>query len=169
MRASGKEHSLSTVTLIRNREIVVLYPEKAGLAVVDEDEVARRYSIPGRSYADFAILRGDPSDGLPGVAGVGAKKAADLVRRYGSVQAMLDAGISNFIELSPHPVLSSMVLQCAAKLPQNVQLMPSLRQGQSERFQMLKSLAALFATGTEIDWRGVYPEGGARRRIHLPT
>jgi 5'-3' exonuclease len=80
-------------TLIRNREIVVLYPEKAGLAVVDEDEVARRYSIPGRSYADFAILRGDPSDGLPGVAGVGAKKAADLVRRYGSVQAMLDAGI----------------------------------------------------------------------------
>jgi 5'-3' exonuclease len=80
-------------TLIRNREIVVLYPEKAGLAVVDEDEVARRYSIPGRAYADFAILRGDPSDGLPGVAGVGAKKAADLVRRYGSVQAMLDAGI----------------------------------------------------------------------------
>src|SRR5258708_17899126 len=80
-------------SLIRDREVVVLYPEKAGLAVVDEDEVARRYSIPGRAYSDFAILRGDPSDGLPGLAGVGAKKAADLVRRYGSVQAMLDAGV----------------------------------------------------------------------------
>ena len=80
-------------TLIRDREIIVLYPEKAGLAVVDEDEVQRRYSIPGRAYADFAILRGDPSDGLPGVPGIGAKKAADLVRRYGSVQGMLDAGI----------------------------------------------------------------------------
>jgi 5'-3' exonuclease len=80
-------------SLIRGREVVVLYPEKAGLAVVDEDEVARRYSIPGRAYGDFAILRGDPSDGLPGLAGVGAKKAADLVRRYGSVQAMLDAGV----------------------------------------------------------------------------
>jgi 5'-3' exonuclease len=80
-------------TLIRDREIVVLYPEKTGLAVVDEAEVERRYSIPGRAYADFAILRGDPSDGLPGVAGIGAKKAADLVRRHGSVRAMLEAGI----------------------------------------------------------------------------
>src|SRR5258708_17719911 len=80
-------------SLIRDRDVVVLYPEKAGLAVVDENEVARRYSMPGRAYGDFAILRGDPSDGLPGLAGVGAKKAAGLVRRYGSVQAMLDAGV----------------------------------------------------------------------------
>jgi 5'-3' exonuclease len=80
-------------SLIRNREIIVLYPEKGGTAVVDEAEVERRYSIPGGAYADFAILRGDPSDGLPGLAGVGAKKAADLVRKYGSVAAMLEAGI----------------------------------------------------------------------------
>jgi 5'-3' exonuclease len=80
-------------TLIRDREVIVLYPEKGGTAVVDEAEVERRYSIPGRAYADFAILRGDPSDGLPGLAGVGAKKAADLVRKYGSVAAMLEAGI----------------------------------------------------------------------------
>jgi 5'-3' exonuclease len=80
-------------SLIRDRAVIVLYPEKTGLAEVDEAEVERRYSIPGRGYADFAILRGDPSDGLPGVAGIGAKKAADLVRRYGSVTAMLEAGI----------------------------------------------------------------------------
>ena len=80
-------------SLIKDRIVIVLYPEKTGLAEVDEAEVARRYSIPGRGYADFAILRGDPSDGLPGVAGVGPKKAADLVRRYGSVSAMLEAGI----------------------------------------------------------------------------
>lgn len=80
-------------SLIRDRDVIVLYPEKTGLAEVDEAEVERRYSIPGRGYADFAILRGDPSDGLPGVAGVGAKKAADLVRRYGSVKSMLEAGI----------------------------------------------------------------------------
>ncbi|MEA2627629.1 MAG: hypothetical protein QOJ10_89 [Chloroflexota bacterium] len=80
-------------TLVRDRQIMVLYPEKTGLAEVDEAEIERRYSIPGRAYADFAILRGDPSDGLPGVAGIGAKKAADLVRRYGSVGAMLEAGI----------------------------------------------------------------------------
>jgi 5'-3' exonuclease len=88
--ASGDRDLFS---LIRDRDVVVLYPEKTGLAVVDEAEVGRRYSIPGRAYSDFAILRGDPSDGLPGLAGVGAKKAADLVRRYGSVRAMLDAGV----------------------------------------------------------------------------
>ncbi len=80
-------------SLIRDRVVIVLYPEKAGLAEVDEAEVERRYSIPGRAYADFAILRGDPSDGLPGIAGIGAKKAADLVRRHGSVGAMIEAGI----------------------------------------------------------------------------
>ena len=80
-------------SLIRDRDVIVLYPEKGGLAEVDEAEVERRYSIPGRAYGDFAILRGDPSDGLPGLAGVGAKKAADLVRRYGSVEAMLEAGV----------------------------------------------------------------------------
>ncbi len=88
--ASGDRDLFS---LIRDREIVVLYPEKGGIAVVDEAEVERRYGIPGRAYADFAILRGDPSDGLPGLAGVGAKKAADLVRKYGSVAAMLEAAI----------------------------------------------------------------------------
>jgi len=88
--ASGDRDLFS---LIRGKAIIVLYPEKTGLAVVDEAEVERRYSIPGRAYADMAVLRGDPSDGLPGLAGVGAKKAADLVRKYGSVRAMIDAGI----------------------------------------------------------------------------
>jgi 5'-3' exonuclease len=88
--ASGDRDLFS---LIRGRDVIVLYPEKGGPAVVDEDEVARRYGIPGRSYGDFAILRGDPSDGLPGVAGVGPKKAADLVKRYGSVRAMIGAGV----------------------------------------------------------------------------
>jgi 5'-3' exonuclease len=80
-------------SLVRDPGVKVLYPEKAGLAVIDEAEVQRRYGVPGRAYSDFAILRGDPSDGLPGIAGVGPKKAADLVKRYGSIQGMLDAGI----------------------------------------------------------------------------
>jgi 5'-3' exonuclease len=88
--ASGDRDLFS---LVRDREVVVLYPGKEGIAYVDEAEVERRYSIPGSNYADYAILRGDPSDGLPGIAGVGDKKAADLVRRYGSIGAMLEAGI----------------------------------------------------------------------------
>lgn len=88
--ASGDRDLFS---LVRGRDVIVLYPQKGGPAEVDEAEVARRYSIPGRAYGDYAILRGDPSDGLPGIAGVGDKKAAELVTRYGSVAAMLEAGV----------------------------------------------------------------------------
>lgn len=81
--------------LVEDPRVRVLYPERSGLAVIDEAEVTRRYGIPGRSYADFAILRGDPSDGLPGLRGVGPGTAAQLIRRYGGVEAMLtDAPLS---------------------------------------------------------------------------
>jgi 5'-3' exonuclease len=54
-------------------------------------EVAAKYGIPAGSYADFAALRGDPSDGLPGVPGVGDKTAATLINRFGSVEGLLEA------------------------------------------------------------------------------
>jgi 5'-3' exonuclease len=61
----------------------------------DEAAVSAKHAIPGTAYADFAVLRGDPSDGLPGVKGVGEKTAAALVSRFGSIEgilAALDAG-----------------------------------------------------------------------------
>lgn len=75
------------------RGVRVLYIAK-GVArheVIDEASVEARYGIPGRAYADFALLRGDPSDGLPGVPGVGPKLAAALITRYGSIGATLEA------------------------------------------------------------------------------
>jgi len=83
------------------RGIRVLYTARglARLEVVDEAAVTARYDIPGRAYAAFAALRGDPSDGLPGVSGVGDKTAAALVRKFGTVDgilAALDAGHGGF-------------------------------------------------------------------------
>ena len=75
--------------LVENSRVLVLYPEKSGLSVIDENEVTRRYGIPGRRYADFAILRGDPSDGLPGLKGVGSVTAAGMIRRYGDIAGVL--------------------------------------------------------------------------------
>jgi 5'-3' exonuclease len=79
--------------LVRDPDRFVLYPQTgvSKLTVVDEAEVARRYGIPGRAYGEFALLRGDPSDGLPGVKGIGEKTAASLVARYGSLDAILAA------------------------------------------------------------------------------
>lgn len=75
----------------------VIYTVKglSELADVDEAEITRRYGIPGRAYADFALLRGDPSDGLPGVPGIGEKTAATIVKAFGTVEeayAAVDKG-----------------------------------------------------------------------------
>ncbi len=79
------------------RGIRVFYtvPKGVGAAVGwDEAAIAEKYAIPGRAYADFATLRGDPSDGLPGVAGIGDKTASQLLSRYGSLAAVLAAAAS---------------------------------------------------------------------------
>jgi 5'-3' exonuclease len=58
-------------------------------------ELAQRYGLPpsraGQAYVDMAVLRGDPSDGLPGVAGIGEKTAATVVSRFGSFDELLAA------------------------------------------------------------------------------
>lgn len=79
--------------LVEDPNVRVLYPRRgtSDLIFVDEAYIATTYGIPGRAYGDFAILRGDASDGLPGVKGVGEKSAAALVGRYGSLAAILEA------------------------------------------------------------------------------
>ena len=72
----------------------ILYPVRAGgIARIGPDEVRQRYGVEPKQVPDFIALRGDPSDKLPGTAGVGPKRAAQLVRRYGSLNAVLDAGL----------------------------------------------------------------------------
>ena len=76
------------------RGVRVLYTAKGGVAraeVMTESVVAERYAIPPRTYADFSALRGDTSDGLPGVPGVGEKTAASLITLYGSIDGVLAA------------------------------------------------------------------------------
>jgi len=63
----------------------------ANLEVCDDAAVRTRFGVPAAAYVDLAVLRGDPSDGLPGVPGVGEKTAARLVNRYGGVAAIVAA------------------------------------------------------------------------------
>ncbi len=83
------------------RDVRVLYTIRGlgKLDAVTEEEVAKKYDIPGDKYADFAVLRGDPSDGLPGVPGIGEKTAAALIRAFGdlgSLKNALDKGHGGF-------------------------------------------------------------------------
>ena len=79
--------------LVRDPNVRVLYTLRGvtELAHVDEAWIHAKYGIPGDRYFDYAVLRGDPSDGLPGVRGIGEKTASDLVRKYGSLDAILAA------------------------------------------------------------------------------
>jgi 5'-3' exonuclease len=76
-----------------SRGVRVIYAQRGiGKAeTIDEAAIAAKYDIPGSAYADFAALRGDPSDGLPGVPGVGEKTAATLIRQFGSLAELLRA------------------------------------------------------------------------------
>lgn len=77
--------------LIRDGSVAVLFTRRgvSELDRFDDAAVRSKYGIPAARYADFAILRGDPSDGLPGVRGVGEKRAAELVLAHGSLDALL--------------------------------------------------------------------------------
>ncbi|MDQ4006615.1 MAG: flap endonuclease [Actinomycetota bacterium] len=68
--------------------------------IIDEAAVVRRYAVLPEQYADFATMRGDSSDGLPGVAGVGEKTAASLLRTYGDLDSIVAAAADGTSTLS---------------------------------------------------------------------
>ncbi len=142
--ASGDRDLFSQV---RGRDIIVLYPQKGGPAVIDEAEVARRYGIPGTAYSDFAILRGDPSDGLPGVAGVGPKKATDLVKKYKSVQGMLDAGIFS-------PADSAYLANALKVVPPRTDLELPMPKGRRSKYpaepEVVEEIARRYGVGSSL-------------------
>jgi DNA polymerase-1 len=72
--------------------VTVLYPKRgvSELARVDPDEVQARYGLSPTQYPDFAALRGDPSDNLPSIPGVGEKTAAKWIREFGSLAELVD-------------------------------------------------------------------------------
>lgn len=86
------------------RGVRVLYTGRGvrNLDLVDQARLMDRYDVPtGRAYAELAVLRGDPSDGLPGVAGIGAKTAAGLLRRFDGLAGLLAAVADGSTAISP--------------------------------------------------------------------
>jgi 5'-3' exonuclease len=80
------------IQLVRDPVLRVLFTVRgvSDIRILDEAAVQERYGVPASRYVDFAILRGDPSDGLPGVRGVGEKTARLLVAAYPSLDAMVE-------------------------------------------------------------------------------
>jgi 5'-3' exonuclease len=89
---SGDRDMLALAT----ERVTILYTGKgiAKLEAMGPAEVLAKYGVPAEHYADFAVLRGDPSDGLPGVTGIGEKTAAALVSRFGSIEQIVEAALA---------------------------------------------------------------------------
>jgi 5'-3' exonuclease len=79
------------IQLVHDPDVRVLFTRRgvSELDLLDEAAVDEKYGVPPERYADMATLRGDPSDGLPGVPGVGQKTAVQLVRAYPSIEALV--------------------------------------------------------------------------------
>jgi DNA polymerase-1 len=85
---TGDRDSLQLVS----DDVTVLYPRKgvSELTRFTPEAVVEKYGLTPEQYPDFAALRGDPSDNLPGIPGVGEKTAAKWIAEYGSLQELVD-------------------------------------------------------------------------------
>ena len=112
--------------LVRDPAVRVLFTLRGvtQLHEFDEAGVREKYGVPPDRYAEFATLRGDPSDGLPGVRGVGEKTARELVRAYPSIETMLTEAGS--VRRGPGPLSSSASLR--AKLSGSADYLASMRE-----------------------------------------
>ena len=101
----------------------VMYTRKgiSDTVVYDEAGISERYGVPARSYPLLAALRGDVSDNLPGVPGVGEKTAAKLITTYGD----LDGIFEHAAELSPK--LRQSLLDHEAQVRANAAVIPLVR------------------------------------------
>lgn len=97
-QAEGEGYRVLVVTGDRDAlqlvsdDVTVLYPRKgvSDLTRFTPDAVQEKYGLTPQQYPDFAALRGDPSDNLPGIPGVGEKTATKWIAEYGSLQALVD-------------------------------------------------------------------------------
>ncbi len=127
---------------------------------VTDDWVVEKYAVHARQYADFATMRGDSSDGLPGVAGVGDKTAATLLQRFGDIGTVVAAAQDPDGDMGPGPRGKiKAALDYLAVAPQVVAVARDIDLGspdltlprQPADAEMLAAVSAKFGLGGSVD------------------
>ncbi len=144
------------------RDIKVVYLAKGISAhdLVDISWVAKKYDIPGERYALFAMFRGDPSDGLPGVKGIGEKGASLISKNFASVDEVIQGALNAHEALSPNLIkkilegqeylkIAPTLVQCArdVSLPQIDLNLPKRPEDLSKIYALQKQ----YGLGASID------------------
>ncbi len=109
-----------------DRSVEVVEMLKGGRhGLIGPEQVRERYGVPPELVPDFIALRGDPSDGLPGAPGIGAKTAAELLRRYGPLEDLLAAAAK--AETTPRRAADEMRPRTAQVLRENDALLRTFK------------------------------------------
>jgi 5'-3' exonuclease len=116
------------IQLVRDPVVRLLFTRRgvSEMDEFDESTVEEKYGIPPSRYVEYAILRGDPSDELPGVPGVGEKTARAMVQAYPSIEAMLEdaAGTATKKPLKGSPGLKARLVAAANYLAAMREVVP---------------------------------------------
>jgi len=132
----------------------ILFPVRAGeTARIGPAEVRERYGIDPGQVPDFIALRGDPSDKLPGAPGVGAGGAAELIRKYGSLEQLLAAGRFPAHAERLRLFRSVAAMDAKAPLPRLADQQPTWREAAvlARRWQLKQLAGRLEALATDAD------------------
>ncbi|NWG15754.1 MAG: type I polyketide synthase [Chloroflexi bacterium] len=116
---------------------------------------------PGRAAVPvYSTVTGAAQDGAAFDAAYWGRNVRQPVRFAAAVSQLIQEGYTTFLEISPHPVLSGMVVQCLEAEGQAGVVAASLRRNRDERETMLDALGDLFAAGYPVQWERFYPSGG---------
>ncbi|HEY7477753.1 MAG TPA: 5'-3' exonuclease [Actinomycetota bacterium] len=112
------------IQLVQDPVVRLLYTVRgvSDLLELDEAGVLTKYGVPASRYAEFAILRGDPSDDLPGVKGVGEKTARALVQAFPSIEAILAGAAEGSADIAPR--IRERLLESSSYLDAMLRLVP---------------------------------------------
>ncbi len=123
---------------------------------------------PGKARVTIisTVTRGK-ADGLEYTAEYWGRNIREPVRFGPAIYELLEGGYQTFLEISPHPVLASVMEQCIAAAERPGLVVASLRRYKDERATMLSALGALYSHGNKVEWKALYPKKG--QVVSLPT
>lgn len=147
------------IQLVRDPVVKLLFTLRgvSELGAFDEAGVLEKYGVPADRYAEFAILRGDPSDGLPGVRGVGEKTARALIQTYGSIAELLEDAAAAEPRPGPlkgKPALRAQLRASAQYLADMQRLVPVNAEAPIDRWNGDRDDAALGPLADALGIRG---------------
>ena len=147
------------IQLVRDPEVKVLFTLRgvSELLELDEAGVLEKYDVPAARYMEFAILRGDASDGLPGVRGVGEKTARALVQTYGSLDELLEDARSSEPRPGPlkgKPALRARLVESADYIATMLRLVPVNAIAPVDRWRGERDDDGLAALADELALKG---------------